>query len=1255
VIPNRVLDTEEKGQFRSGILHPGEDTGIDGLTDDQERAQYSAFIEANKADFPSIVEDPAGDDWSYRPTAEIRSENYRNINGTENNQTSENGHFPDTEDLNRNNVLDRTNSYFEYTLDLNDPALRVGGGTNGWYQYRIPIQNFSSKVGTPDFSLIEDVRFWFTGFDSSAEFQMTEFNLVGNQWEEMTKNDSTFKVSTVSFEDNPDYSKPPGVVQEQDRTQNPPIAQNEQSLSLVLNQMKSGVSRQAIKRFTYRPLDVFSYREMKLFVNCDPLIERGDAEVFIRFGSDTLNYYEYRAPLIPGATRADYTWQDLKIVFADITSIKQGRKDPNQRDSIAVKDQPGARYYVLGNPTLTRVTYISVGIQNISTIANRTLTGAVWINELRLLGADDTPGWAYSVSASMKLADLGSVAFSYSNVDPNFHSLENRVGSRTTNRNWNLSANVSMEKFLPMEWAGTSIPFSYSHSEGLVTPKYLPGSDVVVGKAAEVVQLRASNPAEGQRLADSINTTSQSMSITDTYAVPSFKINVPSERWYFKELFNKFGYGFSYTSSTLRNPSITFQNSWSWNSRLSYANTLPQDLFITPFFFVDALKDWRLYYVPITNFSLSASANRSRTTSNTRGQIDTSITRSFTGARQFGFGWKGPENGLLNLTGDYSVDVSSTLVDFETVKDSSSGKVLLRQRPFANIISSLWQSGKLFTLGEQNAYNQTISVNTKPRFAEIFDAASYLSFTFRYNVSYRWQNNLQQGDLGKGTGWGNSISFGIDFTSLALVDKWFPTVATDARPGEPESPATPRGRGRRDDEVTPVNPPQPGMQLKDTTSRKPDSLSTSPLDVKKSSAVQEFLKNAISRKGIRWALMFDKFSFSFAQSNSAQNSGVPGSHGFMNLFGKLPFQPQQPSDGATRAYQLGLVSDPTLDLGVAASASFPFFHFFTDTIGVRAPNANVSNGFTQNNKVTFRTGHELWSGARVELNWSVNVDYSENMTLTTDSRGVPSIVSRATGGAVERSFFTLFKNDATWLASLADKSDADLPAAFRNLESVSLFGRFFPRVNYTFHWEGLEKLPLLDKIATRVSLEHAYASSYRETFKGNPSGDQSTESQRISEGFSPLAGVSMTLKGNITANIRYGMNNSFDLVPSSKNVVQNSTNDISFTGNYSISGFEIPLFGLALTNDLDFSFSYTYSNTVRKTFPVGIQIVQQQAAQGEGSSRTVLEPRVRYVLSSRVTASLFYRYTKIAPDDLGSRIPGSTTNEGGADIHIAIQ
>jgi hypothetical protein len=50
----------------------------------------------------------------------------------------------------------------------------------------------------------------------------------------------------------------------------------------------------------------------------------------------------------------------------------------------------------------------------------------------------------------------------------------------------------------------------------------------------------------------------------------------------------------------------------------------------------------------------------------------------------------------------------------------------------------------------------------------------------------------------------------------------------------------------------------------------------------------------------------------------------------------------------------------------------------------------------------------------------------------------------------------------------------------------------------------------------------------------------------------------------------------------------------------------------------------------------------------------MMEPRIRYVLSSRITASVYYRYSKTAPDEGGSTIFGTTTNEAGINLHISI-
>ena len=55
-----------------------------------------------------------------------------------------------------------------------------------------------------------------------------------------------------------------------------------------------------------------------------------------------------------------------------------------------------------------------------------------------------------------------------------------------------------------------------------------------------------------------------------------------------------------------------------------------------------------------------------------------------------------------------------------------------------------------------------------------------------------------------------------------------------------------------------------------------------------------------------------------------------------------------------------------------------------------------------------------------------------------------------------------------------------------------------------------------------------------------------------------------------------------------------------------------------------------------------------------GSKRVTIEPRIKYVMSSRVTLSVFYRRTTVEPEG-ASKIPATTTNEAGLDVHIQIQ
>ena len=332
---------------------------------------------------------------------------------------------------------------------------------------------------------------------------------------------------------------------------------------------------------------------------------------------------------------------------------------------------------MLGNPSLTQIVYLSVGVEHPpGKGSDKPLVGQVWFNELRLTSVDNTPGWAYRFDSQLKLADIGAVSFNYTRVDPNFHTLEQRFGSRQLSTSWGFNSSFQLEKLLSEEWAGTSIPVSYSHTESKMSPRYKPNSDVLVSAAAEQRRERVlqngGTEQEAQAAADQEVLESESQRASDTYAAPNFKINIPSSEWYIRDTFNKLSFGFTYTRSTEHSPALVNRVSWSWNARVAYALSFSPDYFIQPFrrlfdgiWLLEEYKDLKIFFAPTTfNWSLSAVRSRDRSLQRTVGAQEI-ISRNFSASRQAGFAWKLTENGLANLSGDYSVSVESSLLDLE--------------------------------------------------------------------------------------------------------------------------------------------------------------------------------------------------------------------------------------------------------------------------------------------------------------------------------------------------------------------------------------------------------------------------------------------------------------------------------------------------------------------------------------------------------------------------------------------------------------
>ncbi len=1258
VSDNDELDTEDKNE--NGLLDEGEDTGYDKALD---------FAEPN---YSSDNPDPSGDNFYFQNTQINNPEYFQNINGTEGNgKLTDLGRIPDTEDLNGNNTFDPVNSYFNYVVPLdtsreNNPFIAGGGGDRDWYLIQIPLKDVTKSVGNPQLTIINSIRLWVTDVASEVHFRVAEFNLVGNQWQkvltkEVTKDDEVLTLSTINIEDNPEYSSPPGVFREKDKSNTEEtVLANEQSLLMRFDGLKDGDKREIVK-YLGRELNVFNYKEMKLFVHGDMNDMNGSishyesdssyaSEVYFRFGTDSSNFYEYRQPV-----KAD--WNEIAIEFDKLTSIKQSRTRTDTLVQIDVEGLTGHKYGIKGNPTLTRVKYFTFGVINPIDKGEQlqSISGDLWVNELRVLDADNTPGWAYSGSTSMRFADLLTVSVNTSKTNPNFHKLSERFGNRIDRNSWGIAADLDVLKILPINLPGSNLRVTYSHTETVDKPLYSPGTDVNVEEAAKLIEqnLLAKNaPADSAKaVAERFKTETQTISVSDSWNISNVKFKIPSESWYIRDIINPLTLSFNYNKQFSRSPTILLSKSWTWNSTASHQVNLSNNYFFYPAKlpligdFLELFSDYRnikIYYTP-QSITSSMGMNRRQSYSESRtANTSPNIQRDFTSTRSAGFNWKMTEGGFLNLSTQYQISFASTYAHLLT---DSSGY----ERPESQIWKDIFTSS-LF--GKDISFSQSLQFKFNPKLPALWNLNKYFTITTSYSTNYKWENSINQGDLGRRASFANQFSAGFTLRWKSLWEPLFQEEKSSNNNQQQNIQTQNKGRGRQrniDNEIqNNVNNDFTESVANDSLNAATDSLNAvnKPSSLKKALA---FLKSAL-----KWILVdYDQFAVNFSHTNSFSSSGIAAEGtGFNNFWGYS----QRNYQGPSRAFMLG----------------------FSYDVGPRAKNGNLTDAFSQKNSMDFKTSRPLWEGATLDVDWKVSWGMNKTTQITTDDEGRVTIGNVNSTGTIERSFFSMpptfflsvFKSGIKRVNELYNPNSADpagdLSDAFvQGMESFSALSKipilqqvakYIPRPNWRLNWNGLEKFTFFKNFAKRVSLNHAYQSSYSEGWKLNTDGESEIQSQKIYYGFQPLVGLNMTFNslwsGDFSGSVKFNTKTSYDLSATTRNITETFSRDISITASYKKSGFEIPLFGISLKNDIEFSFSYILGkNSVIK---YDMDNFTEEGTPQDGTSRTSMEPRLKYVMSSKVSLSLFYKITTVEPEG-ASPIPATTTNTAGLDIHIAIQ
>jgi hypothetical protein len=1207
--PQRNFHTEDT--YADGILAEGEDNGIDGMKNADEISLY-----------PWLGSDPAGDNYSWTQG----SEDYSGFNGTEGNAVLQEAKKIDTENLRNTSTLNTTNQYYEYVVPLlaDSTANKFikGGGNLGWYQYKIPLNDFSKKIGSSNTILnnVQYVRVWFTGFNSndSALIKIVDFNLVGNQWEKTTKSDTSFNVTVVNIEDNSAYYMQPvpgDVLRQRDQTSSDPnVLLNEQSLSIEVNNLLQGQGKFVKKLFTAKSLDLLNYRMIKMFVNGDPTFVYNnpndyDASIIIRIGSDSLNYYEYRAPIHPDIRPATpwNTLNEVVINLSDLSVLKQLRDSATKIFYQPVANgPPGSKYGIIGNPSLTSVTQIMLGIENARGPGYiQPITGSVWFDELRVLKTNDKSGYAYTISTALKLADFSNINFSYTKVDPNFHNLEGRFGTRILSNSWDISGTVNFDKILNSLLAKYvsvkfknffTIPVTFSHTEIYDKPKYLPGTDIELESAVQSAYNQVLNQTGDEHLAEQmseqIRINSQTLRITNRIGVNGFKFNYPSDNFIIREIINKFQLNFTYNSTRERTPVTETKYTWdaTGDISLSTGNDLINILHLNIGKFLpigEEYKDAKFYFfapfIPLaplfsSNFSLGSSFVRTRSNEQLRNQqLPNPTSRNFNANRNFNLDWKFIENWIIDITGNYAFTATSDLTYLETTSDSF--KI---QRSTGEIMKDIFFSNRLINFGKDQAYRQTVNIN--PRF-NIPIVKNFFDITASYSGTYDWRppqftNNQNLGSI---------VSNRADFQTSIFVK---------------------------------LN------QFFDLFKTKQNFIGSG-----SNKLIQDDKQSLGELLKILRTFIPDQLNLTFSQTKTNTNYAVDGRAGFTNFWINFGSKPEY---GPSRLYQLGWANDPGRRVPNVQ------FNDQLGTVNLLNLSTFITPIFPNNLKISF-TYKTAWSNSTT-LNYITN--QFGDLGLPTSSQ-TNRIISRPTflvGGNIVQKLAKPITTDATQKAN-------EISESFEN-EFVS-----FPFPNWNLTLTGVEKFELFSPFASSVSIDNAYTSDYKKNYAYNGSQPEYITSHQLTTGFNPLIGVNITFKqiegGNLTTSFKLNKTDNYDLAPSDARINTTSTSELSFNASYSKQGFSIPLFGLSLKNDLTVSFTYSRSVNDPRTliYTGGIWETNSQT----GTITTTLNPSIQYALSKSVTVQIFYKYSKTEPTEGVLKISTTKSSEAGLNIKLAIQ
>ncbi len=1189
-----------------------QDVGLDGMNDNDEASKFSGVLSQYQAAlnpdaYAEIARDPSNDNFIYfnddeAATEESNSNNrlrrYRWFNNSQGNSRPNTGNtlgssgtnIPDSEDLNRDNTLNETESYFQYEIDIargapNEMAetqfLTESRTTNSgrtWYRFKIPLDQFTNKVGgIQDFRSIRFMRMYLKEFDLPINLRFASLELVRNQWRRYRRSlrpntvgplpdggdETLFDVNAVNIEENSskepfNYVLPPGIAREQSLGAFPNVLQNEQSLSLEVCNLKDGDAR-AIYKILNLDMRVFERLQMFVHSESEDMLNEGDMSLFVRMGSDyEENYYEYEIPLtmsdefnLPGPdTLEEYkneVWRFENELDFDLKKFKDLKIARNNSGAVLTfpydeqdPDKPQNTLRVKGNPNLGLVKGVMIGIRN------RQDDGVphcaeVWVNELRVNGFDERGGGAALARLDMQLADFGNISLSGNYSSIGWGALEQKVAQRQREEILQYDAATSLElsKLLPEQW-GVKIPFYASYSSTIKNPEYDPYDLDIPLK--EKIQAASNSEKDSIRDQAGDYTTIKSMNFT----------NVRKERtgdakpmpW---DVSN-FSFTYAYTGTEKSDPIIESDKIDTYRGAVNY-NYSMKPLYITPFKKIikgetiskhlKLIKEANLNIVPNT-FSFNTAMDRSHSETKYRFAGDdpffnTFYDKRFTWDRNYDLNWD------LTKALKFSFNASNLAVIDELSNFTDNGQ----RRPQAEMDEFIKEN--IRDLGRTKSYthNLSLSYNVPLKNIPLLD---WINVRAQYGANYSWDaaalNVDSLGNVIQNTQ-NRQLSADLNFEKLYNKSKYLKSI----NKGKKSKTKKKTSRIQRD-EPTKDAPKVAKGKTKKKKTREPSAAERAllrPLMLIRKGKASYSENYATIIPGYTPRTRFFGMNEGFSAPGWDFVAGLQPKSSFLDEAadqGRITdniFQNQEVLQNYTQNINANVTIEPFNEFRIELEATRQFTENHTELFKVAEPGGDFKHLAPRDVGSLTTSFFGLNTLFEKDIAGLFN-KFEANRVIISNRLGSGNHDNPIEAAANFTDGYGRYQNEVlipAFLSAYTDKDPGTYDLGFDNLFN------FIPRPNWRVSYNGLDKLPMFEDIFSSFRLNHAYRSSMTiNSFNTDLDFDNNQPTVKnentfnyfskyeipglmITEGFSPLIGLDMNFENDM--NIRVDWSKSRDL------------------------------------------------------------------------------------------------------------------------------